>query len=704
MNAQLKAMKEQAALGSKRFSFGDQAKRLFDIIVAFIGLIALAPVFAIVGILIKRDSEGPVFYRGPRIGRNGRLFQMVKFRTMHENAASYNGPRLTSSEDERITPLGAWLRDTKINELPQLWNVLMGDMSLVGPRPEDPELIGAYPQNMLNEVLSIRPGITSPASVLYHSEQGMLATSDMMGVYLQEILPDKLRLDQLYVRHRSFISDLDIIFWTLAIFLPRLVREKISEGYLFAGPFSRFVYRHFSWFMADIAVVFAAASIVTLFWRLQEPLNWGWDYCLMLSLSFALVFSSVNYATGLNRIVWTRATANDAFGLLFSAGSVTFAALVLNYLQGFHQWLPFPALPAVLILAIGLMSHFGFLTVRYRFRLLTWLAESLSAFKKDTPETRERILILGEGETSDIASWLLRQGMFRHAFSIAGIVTAEDPTKQGMQVNGCRIVGGIRDLPDLIKQYDARMIVYTLSGEASNAREMVFAVCKTSRIKLIFLDDLIKFAAQRKDKPLELHEYLDWIQRRAEFSPLRDPLTGLPNRLLLEDRLQHSLACSKRYNTTSALLHIDLNGSLDSRSIDGQKAEDEVLRFWANRLMRFKRESDTLARFRAHEFVLLLENIPNHRVAETILKRTTALMSETVMVGTNEVSMQAKIRLHFPLDNPDLLLEQLRKDSSGEQSLHKPLVSKGTGKMTVSQRGSGISEPKPAKQKAGRGR
>jgi diguanylate cyclase (GGDEF)-like protein len=610
---------------------------------------------------------------------------------MYENPASYQGPRLTSSKDQRITPLGRWLRGTKINELPQLWNVFVGDMSLVGPRPEDPDLIGAYPKDMLNEVLTIRPGITSPASILYHSEEDMLATADPVGTYLKEILPDKLRLDQLYMRNRSFISDLDIILWTLAIFLPRLAKTGISEGHLFAGPFSRFVYRHFSWFMADIAVVFAAASIVTLAWRLQEPLNWGWDYCFMMSLGFALTFSAVNSITGLNNIVWSKAGSDNAFGLLFSAGSVTLTALVLNYLQGVHQWLPFPALPTVLILTVGLMAHFGFLTVRFRFRLLTWLAESWSALKGNTTGAGEQILIIGEGETCRIAAWLLQQGMFRHAFSIVGIVASKDPTKQGMQINGCRVVGGIGDLAALVKKHDVRMIVYALSSTESRAREMVFSISETSRIKLIYLDDLIRLVAQREDKPAELYEYLEWIQRRDELSPLRDVLTGLPNRALLQERLQQSLAYSKRYDTTPALLLIDLNGSVNRAVGDGQKARDELVKMAAKRLIKFKRESDTLARFGKHEFALLLENVPNNLVAENILKRTRALMKEPIVIGSKMVSIQPEIKLHFPMGNLDTFQEHLRMDSAIEKSLHKPIVSKATGSTAVSRRDRRIS-------------
>ena len=142
-------------------------KRAFDFTAALIGLILLSPFFGIIAILIKRDSSGPVFYWGPRIGRYGVIFKMLKFRTMYETPKSYRGPRVTSKEDDRITPLGKWLRDTKLNEFPQLWNVLIGEMSLVGPRPEDPTICKTWPAKIAHEILSVRPGVTSPASVVY---------------------------------------------------------------------------------------------------------------------------------------------------------------------------------------------------------------------------------------------------------------------------------------------------------------------------------------------------------------------------------------------------------------------------------------------------------------------------------------------------------------------------------------------------------
>jgi len=116
-------------------------KRAFDVVVSGIGLIILSPIFSLIALGIKRDSPGPVYYRGARVGRHGKSFKMLKFRTMYERPESYNGTKLTANRDKRVTPLGQWLRDTKLNELPQLWNVFVGEMSLVGPRPEVAEFV-----------------------------------------------------------------------------------------------------------------------------------------------------------------------------------------------------------------------------------------------------------------------------------------------------------------------------------------------------------------------------------------------------------------------------------------------------------------------------------------------------------------------------------------------------------------------------------
>jgi len=226
-------------------------RRIFDILASFFGLFFLSPFFLLIAILIKRDSAGPVFYRGARVGKNGREFGILKFRTMYEHPASYAGPCLTNSTDGRVTPFGRWLRDTKMNELPQLWNVLMGDMSLVGPRPEDPTIATQWPEEIRQEILSVRPGMTSPASVIYREEEGMLSSSNLMEDYLKKVLPSKLRLDMLYLRRRNLLNDLDVIFLTFIALLPQLRRKSIPENALYYGPLNQFFSRFLNWFIID---------------------------------------------------------------------------------------------------------------------------------------------------------------------------------------------------------------------------------------------------------------------------------------------------------------------------------------------------------------------------------------------------------------------------------------------------------------------
>lgn len=189
-------------------------KHVFDFICAVIGLILLGPVFTIIAIMIRLDSPGPVFFLQQRIGRRGRPFRIVKFRTMVCGAES--GGQITVGQDPRVTRIGRVLRRYKLDELPQLLNVARGEMSLVGPRPEVPRYIAYYPASLRSVVLSLRPGITDRASIEFREENAILArSSDPERSYVEEILPVKLDYYARYARERSFMLDLKIIFMTL---------------------------------------------------------------------------------------------------------------------------------------------------------------------------------------------------------------------------------------------------------------------------------------------------------------------------------------------------------------------------------------------------------------------------------------------------------------------------------------------------------
>lgn len=199
-------------------------KRLFDCVAAGAGLILSSPVCVVVSILVRVTSPGPILFRQERVGLNGASFYIRKFRTMRVN---HGGPAVSTSSDDRITSLGAMLRKSKIDELPQLLDVLQGKMSLVGPRPEVPKYVDLWPAHLRDQILSVRPGITDPASIIYRNEADELEKADEPErYYVDVILPRKAEMYAKYVREQSFASDLRILLATVQSLGPANDRRK----------------------------------------------------------------------------------------------------------------------------------------------------------------------------------------------------------------------------------------------------------------------------------------------------------------------------------------------------------------------------------------------------------------------------------------------------------------------------------------------
>jgi lipopolysaccharide/colanic/teichoic acid biosynthesis glycosyltransferase len=200
--------------------FQRAAKRGFDLVVAAGGLLACAAPMLLVAAVIKSTSRGPVFFLQERVGLRGRRFRILKFRTMVVDAPRL-GPRITAAGDPRVTPIGALLRKTKFDEVPQLVNVVLGDMSLVGPRPEVADYVEIYPVEY-REILSVRPGLTDPASIRFRDEEAVLSRyADREKAYREVLLPLKLDLARRYIRERTFWGDLAILGKTLVAIVRR---------------------------------------------------------------------------------------------------------------------------------------------------------------------------------------------------------------------------------------------------------------------------------------------------------------------------------------------------------------------------------------------------------------------------------------------------------------------------------------------------
>lgn len=190
-------------------------KRFFDFTVSLFGLILLSPLFLVVAALIKKESAGPVFYRGKRVGKGGNLFKIFKFRTMVVDAEKLGGPS-TAGDDPRLLKISHFLKKYQLDEAPQLINVLKGEMSLVGPRPEVKMYIDMMSEGERKTILSVKPGMTDLASLWdFHESEALKGSPDPEKTYMEKIRPEKIRLQLEYVKTRSFLLDLKIIFKTI---------------------------------------------------------------------------------------------------------------------------------------------------------------------------------------------------------------------------------------------------------------------------------------------------------------------------------------------------------------------------------------------------------------------------------------------------------------------------------------------------------
>jgi diguanylate cyclase (GGDEF)-like protein len=610
-------------------------RRVFDICFSLAGMIFLSPVFFLIYILIKRDSPGPAIYRGLRVGKQGRLFYIQKFRTMYEEEKSYQGAKVTAHDDARITPLGRWLRDTKLNELPQLWNVLKGEMSLVGPRPEDPEIVETWPEEVRAEVLSVRPGITSPASVVYRHEEDLLHSENVMGQYLWDILPTKLRLDQLYVRHRTILTDLDVIFWTSMVLPPRLKEYSVPVNWLVWGPFTRFINRYLSWFLVDMIISFGAIGVAGVIWRISAPLDLGVKLGIGIGLIIAFLFSLINASMGLNRISWSRASPGNAMDLAISSGTVTLVLFFINLFWGNE-----PLLPPSMLAVAGAISFTGFVAARYRSRLITGLAIRWMQLRgSKASAVGERVLIVGSGEVGQFAARLIRNGDLAQAFSIVGMVD-DDPRKIGMQIAGCNVIGSTQDIPELSSTRDVGLILFAITKIAQEDQRQIISLCQSTSARLVMIPDVLD--TLRSHFPSNEEERYRLFTKIIHNTTI-DKITEVYNRYQFVDLAKREVSRAHRYGNPLSLIMLQADFQGHENVNYSTVIEDQVMRFVAKSCCENIRSLDIPGRYGENELAFMLPetSLPNaQKVARRIKSR---IENKTVQTESGPVGVRLKI-------------------------------------------------------------
>jgi FlaA1/EpsC-like NDP-sugar epimerase len=326
--------------------------------------------------------------------------------------------------------------------------------------------------------------------VVYRDEEKMLASNNVLDEYMAQILPDKLRLDQLYVRNQSYLADLDVIFLTVIALLPKLRQKKFQERLFYSGFLYRFFHWVLSWFLVDVMVTILMVGISGIVWRISTVINLGPSIYLMIALGMAVLISLINTLLGLHTIKWATASPTYVIDIGISIAITITLLWALNRLVVTEPWIPFS-----MFWLIGVMTFLGLVSVRYRERILTGLANRWLIMRSGSVAIGERVLVVGAGDLGEMAVWLLQRSAFHDVFGIVGIVD-DDLDKQGLRLNGHLILGGTADIPDLVEKYDIGLILFAISNIKPSRRRHLLDLCQSTPARALEIPDLIKVLDQ----------------------------------------------------------------------------------------------------------------------------------------------------------------------------------------------------------------
>jgi lipopolysaccharide/colanic/teichoic acid biosynthesis glycosyltransferase len=433
-------------------------KRLVDFLIAAIGLLVLLPLLLLVALLIKLDSLGPVFFRQERVGLNGRDFRIFKFRSMVHGAYKM-GSRLTTKRDPRVTRVGQMLRWFKIDELPQLLNVLAGDMSLIGPRPEDPHFVRHYSPEQ-RAVLSVRPGMVGPSQILGRDElesypEGL---KDTEAYYVEHILPEKLGRDLEYVRRATFWGDMAL----LARGIWATVRGAVKTKFLWRR-------RHrVALFGIDCGLVALSCYVAFM---IRYDFTWPMDsrflllpmMIVLVARSAALMYFGAYQGVFAYFGLWDLAA-------LFKA--VTLSAIIAGGLTFFVGLQSFPRSVFVIDWAVIL-----FLLSGVRYGLRAWVRHGW----RQRGQRRQKALVVGAGVGGEsIARTLLEDPLC--PYRPVGFID-EVPERWGSLIHGVRVLGGATELPLAVSANRIQAVFVCMSDLSDHAAREVVDVCERAGVE-----------------------------------------------------------------------------------------------------------------------------------------------------------------------------------------------------------------------------
>jgi FlaA1/EpsC-like NDP-sugar epimerase/lipopolysaccharide/colanic/teichoic acid biosynthesis glycosyltransferase len=458
-------------------------KRIMDVLFSLIGLIVLAPFLPLIGLLIKLDSKGPVFYFSDRVGKGMKIFKMFKFRTMIVMPIEI-GERLSPQYDPRVTSFGRFLRRTKINELPQFWNILKGEMTFVGPRPEAPDIAQMYPEDA-KRIFSIKPGLISPATLLGRNEEEAYPPGvDAKKYYIQSILPDKIKLDLKYFENPTLFQDFKLI----------LMGAKET---LIGGLNKKYILANDTWLyliLSDIFLISCSYLLMhvsaLLVWNLDissiHPI-WNFFTFLFVRLTFNAYFHM--YSCLIRYISFS-----DFFNVFKGVTSGTVFLVLAAYLTGGINTFGF-------ILAIDWACLILFLSV-FRLILRVYWDET---HRRNDDRQRRRILIYGVCDEGNLACRALTTRKYL-PFQVVGFID-DSPEKYGKIINGKKVLGSRHHIKALAKLYRVEEILVANPGIYSDRLEEVLAICREEGLTCRMFNFLEDFTSRDSHIPVarEIH-------------------------------------------------------------------------------------------------------------------------------------------------------------------------------------------------------
>jgi FlaA1/EpsC-like NDP-sugar epimerase/lipopolysaccharide/colanic/teichoic acid biosynthesis glycosyltransferase len=453
-------------------------KRGIDLLLAGIGLVLVLPFFPLVGLLIKLDSRGPVLYRADRIGKDGKPFKMYKFRTMYGTLLP-GGTSVTPAGDPRVTPFGRVLRRTKINELPQLLNILKGEMTFVGPRPEAPDLAALYP-DYAKAIFTVTPGLVGPNQILGRNEEEWYPPDvDPQQYYIKEILPKKLPLDLEYVRHPSLWQDLYYLVLglketVLKAISWKLVLQNKSQLYLLGIDIvlciASFGFAHL-WYLGKIVQDKEAATFLNL---LPVMVLLRLSCCVYFGL-YSTLIRYISYTDIWNVLKAIFASSMLFIGVMFLLNVRTFSRLAL-FIDGLGLFV------CMTVARLGLRLSYE------------WQSRSQSA-----EEEKRRVFIFGAGNAGALVFRCLRAS--EEPYEVIGFLD-DDPAKRHKTLYGRKVLGNRFNLEALVKLYQAHEVLLALPSAPARDIAAIVQACQKVGVPYRFFPTLSEGPGAQWSYPL----------------------------------------------------------------------------------------------------------------------------------------------------------------------------------------------------------